>query len=969
MRKTSKPAGFSEHTMDAIDLAWLREEEDLARGGPELKRSSLGEDRIVASMAAAPAIDPTIADTVTPVAWLDEFTVNTNTDFQQSDPSVVQLENGEFWISWTDTNPDGTGSPTGSDIIGQRFGVLGNRIGGEVRLNTAFSADDEGNAAMAADVGSNDFFVAFDDGENIRLEHKTSSGGASGSLTIATVIGIQIATDPDIAIATATNGLVVYQTESYNFLNDTFENDIVGQFFDPTTNSLIGGAFNILNEDDISVNADIAVSEGGALGATYVVAFEDEFDGTDKDIVYVPILPNGLSSGVIDVAATTAEETDASITALTGDGFVISWTSSVNNGDILFARYNSDGVKQGSTTTVASGSNIQGKSEVAATDDGGFTVTWQDTTLNRIFMRGFTSTGAAGGTGASAQVDIGLADGDIATLGLGDGRTLVSYGQGDNVRASIFDPRSAVNAPAYTTDTQVGRAGDDVFNVSFGAEQVFGYNGNDTITEVFSAADLISGGNGNDTIVSYLSNFSRTFRGDAGNNTLVLSSGGMPTITFDMFFGTLINNSITSIATSFTNFTYTSAGTVDVSGTSGGNAIAGGDGNDRIAGLGGNDFLEGGEGDDTIIGGAGADDLYGGVGFRDTLSYETSAGNVNVNLATRAVSGGDAEGDFIDGFTDLIGGNGSDVLIGDDQNNALDGGDDNDLIGGGLGDDVLNGNPGNDSLYGEGGADMIDGGAGDDRVGGFTKDDSILGGSGNDTLFGNGDRDTLDGEGGDDVLFGGVDNDTLLGGNGNDELNGAGGLDRLEGGSGDDVLGGRADADRLFGDNGNDTLSGNSNRDTLFGGANDDELRGNNGDDRLLGENGNDALFGGAGADTLVGGAGLDTLAGRADADRFIFEEGDTGASQGTADLITDFSQAEGDAIVLSAIDAITGGGDNAFTFIGEANAFTGTAGELRYRHVDGETRIFGDTDGDGVADFALRLDGTIDLAIGDFVL
>jgi hypothetical protein len=60
--------------------------------------------------------------------------------------------------------------------------------------------------------------------------------------------------------------------------------------------------------------------------------------------------------------------------------------------------------------------------------------------------------------------------------------------------------------------------------------------------------------------------------------------------------------------------------------------------------------------------------------------------------------------------------------------------------------------------------------------------------------------------------------------------------------------------------------------------------------------------------------------------------------------------------------------GNQGFTFLG-AGAFTGTAGQLRYEQISGDTFVTGDTNGDGVADFMIRLDGLHTLRSGDFIL
>ncbi len=45
------------------------------------------------------------------------------------------------------------------------------------------------------------------------------------------------------------------------------------------------------------------------------------------------------------------------------------------------------------------------------------------------------------------------------------------------------------------------------------------------------------------------------------------------------------------------------------------------------------------------------------------------------------------------------------------------------------------------------------------------------------------------------------------------------------------------------------------------------------------------------------------------------------------------------------------------------------TAGELRYVQRDTFTMLQGDTNGDGLADFAIRIEGLSDFLVGDFVL
>lgn len=193
-----------------------------------------------------------------------------------------------------------------------------------------------------------------------------------------------------------------------------------------------------------------------------------------------------------------------------------------------------------------------------------------------------------------------------------------------------------------------------------------------------------------------------------------------------------------------------------------------------------------------------------------------------------------------------------------------------------------------------------------------------------------------------DVLIGDFTDNTINGNGGNDQLNGQAGTDTLSGGLGNDRLDGGIGADALYGEAGNDTLTGGADGDFLLGG------------------DGNDRLIGGAAKDALNGGLGADT---------FAFARGDTAAAAATADAITDFSQTEGDRIDLSLIDArSTVSGNQAFTFVGTA-AFTRVAGQLRFAQTGGDTYVQGDTNGDGTADFWIKLNGLTSLKAADFVL
>ncbi len=451
-------------------------------------------------------------------------------------------------------------------------------------------------------------------------------------------------------------------------------------------------------------------------------------------------------------------------------------------------------------------------------------------------------------------------------------------------------------------------------------------------------------------------------------------------------------------------------------GDAGGDTLYGENGSDTLSGGGGDDFLQGGGGKDSLIGGGGNDDLLGDL-HDDVLKG---------NSGDDGLSGGE-------GNDRLVGGLGADWLDGGLGNDTLLGGDGDDTLMGRPGTNTLIGGAGNDHYWVSGQDQIVEragggidtvyvpfsyvlpdvienaslveytvgnltGNAGDNVLGGSGADNVLSGGAGNDGLNGGMGNDVLDGGTGADEMFGGTGNDIyyvddagdfvydvgiLNGGNdivyssvsfvlvvlGPGELN-PNAIETLVLTGSDDLtatghflantIDGNSGANLIDGQGGNDKLNGAGGADTLLGGADRDRLTGGAGDDRLDGGEHVDRLYGGGGRDQLTGGEG---------ADLFEFRNGDTAASRSLADIIYDFDAASGDRIDLSRVDADTGtGGNQAFAFIGDAS-FSGAAGELRYVQVVSRTFVEGDMDGDGAVDLAIRLIGTFDLTVNDFVL
>lgn len=469
-----------------------------------------------------------------------------------------------------------------------------------------------------------------------------------------------------------------------------------------------------------------------------------------------------------------------------------------------------------------------------------------------------------------------------------------------------------------------------------------------------------------------------------------------------------------------TNVANTLTGTVDS------DLLYGLGGNDTLIGNGGDDLLDGGIGSDSMAGGAG-DDTYYVDAVGDTVveldeegddrviasrtwvlgagsaveTVEAIAGNKGINLTGNAFAnvliGNDAANrlDGLTGADTLSGGNGNDTYVVDDAGDVVDeaGGNGVDTVEAsvsftlnadlerltltqagltGTGNalaNILTGSDGADTMFGEAGADRIFGNAGDDALHGGENNDTIEGGDGSDQIHG---------DGGNDRLFGGVGDDMLTGGEGNDLLDGGAGADGMTGGNGNDIYVVDDAADQVIeaADEGTDTVQAALSVYTLadnvekltFVGTGDFTGTGNDSANTITGGNGNDTLAGAGGNDIINGGAGADVLIGGMGADRFVFSGLDS-FGVGTFDRIADFTTSQGDRIRLDAIDAdALTGGNQAFTLIGTA-AFSGTAGELRYDAIGADSMVYGDVDGDGIADFQFQVDGVTSLVSANFFL
>jgi Ca2+-binding RTX toxin-like protein len=270
---------------------------------------------------------------------------------------------------------------------------------------------------------------------------------------------------------------------------------------------------------------------------------------------------------------------------------------------------------------------------------------------------------------------------------------------------------------------------------------------------------------------------------------------------------------------------------------------------------------------------------------------------------------------------------------------------------GNAGANIIQGDTGNDVIWGLGGNDILNGGEGDNR---------LMGGTGADTLRGGEGSDRIAGGPGADTVFVSLGNDKLFGGAGRDVLR----FDELTSASG--VTANLATNKASFED------QGDSFRfirfEDLVGTAYADALTGSDEANTLAGGGGADTLSGGAGDDVLIGGAQGDVMSGGLGADTFVYTS-KTDSPMGGVDMIQEFDKGQ-DKIDLSAIDAVLGGADDAFGFIG-TQAFGAGGACVRYQRNEtaGTTLIELHLAGSSSPDMQIVLSGLYDLTAASFVL
>ncbi|MEF8708956.1 MAG: M10 family metallopeptidase C-terminal domain-containing protein [Candidatus Accumulibacter propinquus] len=522
-----------------------------------------------------------------------------------------------------------------------------------------------------------------------------------------------------------------------------------------------------------------------------------------------------------------------------------------------------------------------------------------------------------------------------------------------------------------------GNALDNTLYAGAGNNVLDGAAGNDTVSYAFATAGVTlslatagaqaTGGSGSDTLISVEnligSSFNDSLTGNTANNVLdggagsdflngatgadtMLGGDGTDSYAVD-HTGDLVSESNADLATGGNDIVYsylanyTLTANVErlrlmLAGASNGT----GNGLDNI--------LYAGDGNNVLDGAAGT----------DTVSYAFAGTGVTLSLAAAgAQATGGSSSDTLISIEHLIGSGFNDNLTGSTANNVLEGGAGSDFLNGATGADTMLGGDGTDSYAVDHAGDLV------------TENNSNFATGGNDivysylaayTLTANVERLRLMLAGASNGTGNGLDN-ILYAGDGNNVLDGAGGNDTVS---------------YAFASTGVTVSLASAGAQATGGSASDtmisiEHLIGSGFNDSLTGNAGNNVLDGGAGGDLITGGAGSDVLTGGSGSDTFDFNAlSEMGLTNTTWDVITDFVHGT-DKLDLATLDADAAlAGDQAFTapvLGGTFSAVFASPGDLYFdtvAHV-----LYGNTDADTAAEFAIQLVGVTTLTAADLFL
>ena len=539
-----------------------------------------------------------------------EILVNSATDGDQNSVQMARLANGGFVVTWVDWDSHGLGGATGDDsasaIKAQVFAANGAKLGPELLANSAIIGWQQD--PKVAGLSNGNFVVTWTDGwdffsygdHNGSLGVGGAGGDDSGKAVKAqlfsadgTRIGSEIRVNTTTWISQTAQQIVpmanggfaiafsdfnVGWDESAYVTNGNFPGTKIQRF--DASGAKVGGEITVPGKYQWA--PQIAALANGDMAVTW----QDGHYSVEDIYTQVYTAAGAARGGQILVNAggtgtSFSAQKDQRITALTGGGYVITWTDDNkgpggatgdnSNNSIKAQVFDAAGAKIGTEMLVNTQTELyQQNARTVALANGGFVVAWENWTpdyyqAQDVNAQIFTAAGARVGTELLLSDATSGWQASPRLTALDDGRFAVSWVTGyEEVRAQIFNADGQKSGTEISVNTATAGYQDSAQILAIGA-------GN--LAVVWDDRSYGNGGANGDTSGYAI-------------KAQVLSTSGQ---------------------------THTGAATADV--------LLGTSGNDALIGLGG---------DDTLTGGAGNDSLDGGIG-RDIAAYAGQSSRFHVD--------------------------------------------------------------------------------------------------------------------------------------------------------------------------------------------------------------------------------------------------------------------------------------------------------------------------------------------------
>ena len=297
----------------------------------------------------------------------DEFRVNTIDDAQLRAPAVAVLDDGGFVVTWENWNADTTAEST---IQAQRFDSAGNPVDGEFQVSSVAGLQGQPAIGALADGGWVIVWHAPGTGFDILGQRYDVNGDRVGgaftinSYTNGSQMNAEIAATPD-------GGFIVTWTSSGQ---DGADGGVYAQRFDADGDPA-GSEFRVSNITAYDErDPHIAVLADGSFVITWT-----SLEQFDADIHGRHFAADGtpLGNRFIVRSGPSLDELnwDPRVTALADGGFVISWRSELSSDEIYARRYDANAAALGAAFQVNA---LPGGSApaLAGLADGSFVIAW-----------------------------------------------------------------------------------------------------------------------------------------------------------------------------------------------------------------------------------------------------------------------------------------------------------------------------------------------------------------------------------------------------------------------------------------------------------------------------------------------------------------------------------------------------------------------------------------------------------------